>query len=422
MQTLTERFDAVQDQILNLIEKGSTDIQDHVKYWDLIRKEGVLQYYARKHGLSNLGMQTLPSMLGAENKAKKAIQMQLILKSLAESPFGKEPWTVSETSIELYEQTDPERTFKKMGQTIEVFYDEDPDNTVAYTLWRYIYKQDENGRWHKLEGKLDYAGLYFVDVSGERVYYEEFCEDADRYGHTSQWTVRHNNMDISAPVTSSCTTATQGQGSEEEPTSKRRRTDSPDRTPHRGSTKGSHQEDTTPSSSRRQHSSPKPNSRSRSGDTPDTATYRGRRAWCESSPGNRRGRGREQGESPSGSSPGLSPILSGVSPEEVGGRHQTLPRRGLGRRERLLCEARDPPVLLLTGPANSLKCWRNRVKARPLKLFDKISTCFSWVNSGANHDQRLLIAFVDEAQRDLFLRTVQLPRGSLFFKGNLDGL
>nr|AJA71480.1 E2 protein [Phodopus sungorus papillomavirus 1]QWC92936.1 E2 [Phodopus sungorus papillomavirus 1]QWC92942.1 E2 [Phodopus sungorus papillomavirus 1]QWC92948.1 E2 [Phodopus sungorus papillomavirus 1]CDX10177.1 E2 protein [Phodopus sungorus papillomavirus 1] len=409
MPTLTERFDAVQDQILSLIERGSTRLADHVVYWDLVRKEGVLQYYARRQNMTRLGLLPLPSQLGAEHKAKKAIQMGLLLRSLAESPFANETWTVTDTSVEVYEQTDPEKTFKKNGQTIEVWYDNDPENSVAYTLWRYIYKQDENGQWHKLEGRVDYAGLYYIDPSGMRVYYEDFFEDADRYGHSSTWTVK-GDKDISAPVTSSDKS---WRAQEEQPKTKRRRDNPTTSTPEWDYPETSEQEE------RPQTSTDTPRvKRQRQADSP---SGRRGRPWSESTPRNGRG-GREQREP----SPDTSPINGGgLSYDQIGSSHTTVPRRGIGRGQRLLLEARDPPVILITGPANSLKCWRNRVRRRPVRLFDRISTCFSWVTEGSGDGagtQRLLIAFKDETQRELFLKTVPLPRGSKFFKGNLDGL
>lgn len=399
MSTLTDRFDAVQEQILSLIEKGSTHLADHVKYWDLIRREGVLQYYARKNNISRLGLHQVPSQLGAENKAKKAIQMGLLLRSLQESPYGTEPWTVSETSLELFEQTDPERTFKKGGRTIEVWYDNDPENSVAYTLWRFIYVQDENGQWHRCHGGVDYWGLYYTEVSGGKTYYEEFFEDADRYGQTSTWTVKDKNCDISAPVTSS------GKSSEDIfPQAKRRRRDSADIT----------QTTVGPEDSQE---TPQPRSSERSSGTPHTG---GRRGRSESTPtGGRRG-----GE-PREYSPAESPITCGPASPETGRRSQGVPRNTTGRIERVHFENRDPPVLLLTGPANSLKCWRNRVRHRPYKLYTRISTCFSWVtDDGATggSEQRLMIAFKDRVQRELFLKNVTIPRGSRCYKGTLDGL
>ncbi|CDI44928.1 E2 protein [Mesocricetus auratus papillomavirus 1] len=403
MPTLTERFDAVQDQILNLIEKGSTALADHVLYWDLVRKEGVLQYYARKHNMNRLGLHALPCQLGAETKAKKAIQMGMLLRSLLDSKYGSEPWTVSETSLELYEQTDPEKTFKKGGQTIEVHYDNDPENSVAYTLWKYLYKQDEAGQWHKLEGGVDYAGLYYVEVNGMHVYYEEFCEDSDRYGQSSTWTVKYNNTDICAPVTSS----TREEGTQQQ-ARKRQRTDASEDSLSTW-TASSPEEDSTsdittpPSSPRRgygpSHSSP----------------TRFRR-------GGRRG---EQGEpTPSPTFDAISPIPARHPAEGPRGVSEELPRAGFGGYPEVLGRSGDPPILLLTGPANCLKCWRNRVKRRPHRLYKRMSTCFSWVSeTGAGtEDQRLLIAFTDALQREQFLRTVPLPRGSLFYRGFLEGL
>ena len=43
-ETLTERFVALQDAILNLIERGETDLRSQIQYWELVRKEQVILY------------------------------------------------------------------------------------------------------------------------------------------------------------------------------------------------------------------------------------------------------------------------------------------------------------------------------------------------------------------------------------------
>ena len=107
MESLTERFDAVQENLLELFESGSDNIEDQILYWNLMRKEGILLYYARQKGISRLGLQHVPSLAVSEFKAKQAIMMTLQLESLKNSEFGREKWTLQDTSLELY-NTEPE--------------------------------------------------------------------------------------------------------------------------------------------------------------------------------------------------------------------------------------------------------------------------------------------------------------------------
>ena len=112
MESLTERFDAVQENLLELYESGSDNIEDQILYWNLMRKEGVLFYYARQKGITRLGLQHVPSLAVSEFKAKQAIMMTLQLESLKNSEYGSEKWTMQDTSLELY-NTEPQHTFKK---------------------------------------------------------------------------------------------------------------------------------------------------------------------------------------------------------------------------------------------------------------------------------------------------------------------
>lgn len=383
MNSLEARFDAVQEQILSLYEKGSTDLSDQILYWSLVRKEGALEVVARRNGLNRLGLHTVPSQVGAEHKAKSAILMHLQLSSLKTSKYGSEPWTMPETSIEMYERTEPSGTFKKHGLEAEVLYDCNEDNAVSYMVWGSIYKQEEDGRWYKYASNVDYYGVYYTDHHGNRVYYEDFDKDSDRYGRLKEWTVNFKTSTFtSCPDSSTKETCT----STPCPTKRRREHDSTDSGPAKKTLRRS----------------PSPTS-------PIKAGFGRRQRQGEP----RTGRGRPD------------PEQAGVSPEEVGRRLQRSPRHGGGRLENLLADARDPPIILVKGPPNSLKCWRNRVRRRFPRPFSQISTVFSWVDErdsvGATYAQ-LLVAFTDLHQRTVFLESVTVPKGALVYKGSLDGL
>ena len=51
MEWLTERFNAVQEALLELIEQGSDDLDSQIKYWNRVREENVLMYYGKNPAL-----------------------------------------------------------------------------------------------------------------------------------------------------------------------------------------------------------------------------------------------------------------------------------------------------------------------------------------------------------------------------------
>lgn len=395
---MTARFDALQDQLLTLYESAATDIHSQIKHWELSRKLNVLMYYSRKEGYSNLGLQTLPTLQVSEYNAKLAIKMMILLKSLANSRYGKEQWSLTETSAELM-LTPPKNTFKKGGFQVEVFYDNDRFNANVYTQWEYIYYQDLNDEWHKVPGEVDHNGLSFTDVTGEKTYFKLFAEDAERYSDTGQWTVRYKNTTISSVVTSS---SRQHSSINEKRDQQRRLRDS---SPEEGTSRRSekHTEEELPTTTTT---------------SPTTTRERRRR---------RRGDGGEQQQGESSTGGPQSKRVRGsfaVSADEVGTRHRSVPAHGLGRLRRLQEEARDPPILCIKGPANNLKCWRNRFNVKFNSLYFKTSSVFKWLGDtdSQNNISRMLIAFHDQCERTRFLQTVNLPKGTSFSFGSLDSL
>lgn len=185
---------------MTLIEKESTDLVDHISYWDSVRKENVTGYYARKEGLTKLGLQPLPTLTVLEYKAKEAIKMSLLLTSLQKSQYGNEPWTLAEVSAEIVNTT-PKNCFKKKPFTVTVLFDNDERNTFPYINWEFIYYQDDNNIWHKVHGQVDINGLFFTEVTGDIVYFVLFQPDAEKYGHKGQWSVRYKNETLFTSVT-----------------------------------------------------------------------------------------------------------------------------------------------------------------------------------------------------------------------------
>lgn len=158
MEWLTDRFNAVQEALLNLIEQGAQDLESQIQYWSYVRKENVMMYYARKEGQTRIGLQPLPMLAVSEYNAKQAIQMVLMLKSLQKSPYASELWTLQDASAELI-NTPPKNCFKKQPYTVEVYFDNNKNNTYTYINWDFIYYQDSEDRWHRVPGLVDYNGL-----------------------------------------------------------------------------------------------------------------------------------------------------------------------------------------------------------------------------------------------------------------------
>lgn len=355
-------------------------------------------YYGRKEGIRNFGLQQLPTLQVSEYNAKLAISISILLKSLARSRFAYEKWTFADTSAELI-LTPPKNCLKKSAYTVQVIYDEDPENISVHTNWDHIYYQDLEEQWHKVPGQVDHNGMFYDDILGERVYFHVFAPDADRYSKTGTWTVKYKSTTISSVVTSSSKQSSRGYSARDSTTSSR--CSSPEEGPSTRRSETSRQES--------------------SGCSPTSSSLGNRRRR------NQQGESESQRDSGGKSGKRKRPIPLGVSAEAVGSRHRSLPREGLGRLERLTEEARDPPIIIIKGPANNLKCWRFRCNNRYGHLFSSISTVFRWVEDCSNKNEalfgsRMLIAFRDNTQRQKFLSTVHLPRNTTYALGFLDSL
>ena len=409
METLRERFDVLQDKLIDIYEAGSTNLDDQIEHWNVVRQESVLMNFARRQGLNRLGMQQLPALAVSETNAKNAIMMTLYLKSLKESPYAQESWGLSDTSLELFLAA-PIHTFKKQGFSVDVLFDRDEDNLYTYTAWKYIYYQDDDGEWHKVESGIDYDGIYYEAVDGHNEYYVKFEDDAPRFGKTGQWTVKYKSRTISASVTSTSRSVLSSPSSSQEfgqqssdtvgpaPQPKRFRVSGPIE-PERISTRSF----SSTVSKTTEKESPKTRYR-RGGRKGESATTRSTRTTS------RGARRRVEHDYP--------------TPGEVGSIHRSVERSHLTRLGQLQREAWDPPLALLRGPANTLKCFRFRCFKKHRGLFSTISTTFSWVGDGAQRlgNARILIAFESTTQRARFLEIAVLPKGTQVVFGSLDGL
>lgn len=386
---MATRFAAQQEIQLNLIEQESTDLKDHIQYWASVRLENVLGYYARKEGITSLGLQPLPVLAVLQYKAKEAIHLQLLLTSLSKSQYASEEWTLSQCSAEII-NTPPKNCFKKQAFTVTVLFDNNPNNTFPYTCWDFIYYQDDASKWHKVQGNVDVNGIYYKETSGDIVYFTLFAADSERYGQTGLWTIKYKNETIFASVDSS-NRAIPGPSSE---------------------------------ASRRPASQSPPQSKTSRKRTHETDENTDRESPTSTSSGIRLRRRDQQGESTPRKQqrPARRGLGSAPSPEEVGRGTRSVPRTGLTGLRRLQEEARDPFLVLLTGCPNSLKCFRYRCQQRYASLYIKASTVFHWVSNDSESPEpgRLLIAFSSSRQRDIFLASVTIPKGTHYCFGNLD--
>ena len=387
-ESLAERFAAEQEVQLALIEKDSKHLIDHINYWDSVRKENIIGYYARQEGITRLGMQPLPVLPVLEYKAKEAIKMKLLLTSLSKSAFANEQWTLSECSAEIV-NTKPKNCFKKKPYTVTVYFGNDPENRYPYTNWDAIYFEDENSTWHKATGQVDSNGLYFRDNTGDLAYFTLFLPDAERFGHSGLWTIKYKNETVFASVTSSAARAIPGPS------------DETDRS-------------TTYSTSPKKASTPRKRRLEADEDTTSLSP-------TSTSSGFRLRRGEQQGERASSRTRRRRGDLSGVpTPEEVGSGSRTVQGKNLTRVGRLQAEARDPPLICLKGSANTLKCFRYRLGQKHAHSFLSASTAFHWV--GDDDSARILVAFSSEKQRETFLQHITLPKGTDFCLGSLNCL
>ena len=449
MEALNLRFSALQDQLMDIYEKGSDTLEDQIRHWNLLRQEQIMLHYARKRGIMRLGYTPVPSLAVSEAKAKDAIFMVLQLEKLKDSPYKNESWTLINTSLETF-RTPPGNCFKKGAQNVEVVFDGNDENIMLYTSWHYIYFEDADGKWQKTEGRIDYAGLYYMEGQFKH-YYVEFKVDARRFGISGEWEVRFNGETIFAPVTSSSPSSLEEVRERVEPSNVPEVGSATDSgTLHTGRPE---QERTEPAKGRRyerKESSPtaaslrgrqkvsgstvrKTQARSRSSSA-DQAGARGRgqrgtRARPRTrtrSRSRRRSRSRSRSRSRGGRSRGGYATRSrsrssesrstdnfGIPASQVGRSVQSVSRKNTSRLERLLDEALDPPVILLRGEPNILKCYRYRVKERHKGLFDKISTTWSWVgsqNSTRLGRARMLLSFISNDQRETFISSMKLPK------------
>lgn len=389
-EDLRKRLDVIQTQLMTLYESNPKDLQSQITHYKLLRKECAIQYYARKEGYQNLGLQHLPTTRISEHNSKQAIKMTLMLESLAKSQYATEEWTLHDTSADRF-LSPPRNCFKKNSFEVEVWFDNNPKNAFPYICWEWIYYQDESDTWHKVPGKVDYNGLYYVEIDGTAVYFLLFHKDAGRYGNSGEWTVNYKNEQILPPSVGSSTRRSVSES--QDPTI----------------TTPSNAETETQNRRREvQQETPGPSSTTRS---PKRGQRRRRGGEGEQTSGKRRRRSEGRGGSDS------------ITPEEVGKSHRSVPATGLSRVDRLKAEAKDPPIIIVKGCANKLKCWRFRCNQKCPRPYNYMTSVFKWITNDVKlADSRVLVAFADNTQRSRFIANVSFPKDTSYCFGSLECL
>lgn len=371
MERLEKRLESVQEGIYEHIEERSDRLSDQIKFWELLRKEQALLFLARKHGIKQIGMEVVPPMKVSEQKAKEAIEVSLLLQSLNKSPYKDEPWTMQNTSRERL-LADPQFCFKKDGRTVDIVFDGRKENSVRDTLWGWIYYQDSDGKWQKQPGEVDNKGLFYRDYDNLKRYYVDFKQLAERYSAEGRYQVYVDNKIIADIQFSLGDSAKQSR--------------------------------TLPQAARIRRG-PTPRGRPTSVDSAAPSTSRAR--------SRSRSRSRTRRGAPS---PGPAP-----SARQVGSSHVSVTGPSGTRLQRLLREARDPPAVILTGPPNTLKCLRYRLRNRYDRYFRDITTSWKWTHGSGSGSgvSSMLVSFDNDSQRNKFVDSVPVPTSVTLSAANL---
>lgn len=454
MTDLQDRLDSIQDQILDLYEKNSTDLSDHEKFYLLSRREHAILFLARQKG-TKLSM-PLPSLAASKSRARDAIEMSLLVGSLKNSPFGSETWSLQEVSRERL-NAPPAQTFKKGGGPVQVQFGDNPENVMEYTVWDFVYYQDDNEQWFKASGGVDLDGIYYTDAADEKVYFISFSEEAEKFHTPGKWSLLFDNNALAfvgspqqvssetfgrerSSSTSSSTTSHTASPSRTSRSSRSRRPRARSyRSRSRSRSRSGSRGTGSFSSSRSRSSTPRrrpANRVSRGANSPSPDL---RRRRVSTSPGPHT---RSQTPSPSLARGSATPERRGRSvrprgldsgggpqpldPEQVGSSRKTVQRRASGRLGELLAEARDPPGIVLCGPPNTLKCYRYQLKKSHASKFKLISTTWKWTEASnitrVGGGGRIILLFDSEGQRAQFLKSVHLPKAITAYTVSFNGI
>ncbi|AVH76833.1 E2 protein [Tursiops truncatus papillomavirus 8] len=376
MEKVSSLLNALQEQQMELCEKDSNNLKDHIVYWNLLRRESTLLCAARKKGITKIGIQAVPPSSVCEQLAREAIGMEIMLKSLETSEFGSESWSLTETSREMY-NSEPVETLKKEGVTIRVIFDKKTENAMLYTLWKSVYKYVD-GTWGKYKGGVDCSGIYIEEE--EKVYYVNFKDEAKKYSELGVWAVMVQGklltdfeLVTSSTDTTSCVSTSESLLE----------------------TVGVYKENTSRTSSTSTVST-----------VAQTTLYQEsgqkcKRSYKEDFVETRGGRRKRKHTT-------TNSIVT-TSGAYSGGTTNYRPS-GDTNNSHLLS---NTPVVILSGTANQLKCLRFRLRKFP-GLYARCSTTWQWLDRDGvsrTDSHRLSVSFDSTSQRENFIQTAALPDG-----------
>lgn len=392
----TEHLTSLIEQEMNLIEKDSSSLEDHVQYWGNVRRQHMLKYAARNQGLKRLGMHLLPPCCVSAVKAKQAIEMHLLCASLCSTRWANDPWTLTDSSWERF-CTPPKNCFKKEPRVVEVIYDEDSSNRVWYTLWDCCLFLTDKG-WYQTRCAADSNGCYYIDMMGARVYYHSFADDARQFSTTGKWDLLNETSVISS---STHPAEVEFDGIPPDFVLRGQHPGEP-----QGTSTGDH------GAPRTQPNSPVSSSTS-SHDNGDSRS--GIRECSLPSPGGARNcRFGSTGSSNSGSlSPGLAPVSQRSEEEVRPDSSREAPPSSPENEEEQLLGGPQQVCLLVRGSVNRVKCFRHRCRHHHRRKYRHVTTTLQIVGEGNGRlgEAMMLFTYTNWEQREQFLRSVTVPPG-----------
>lgn len=372
MATLADRLDACQETLIDLYEKDSNKLEDQIKHWHCIRLENAILFKARQAGLTHLGHQVVPTLNVTKGKAHQAIAVHLSLQSLYASEYKDEPWTLQNTSLDMW-NTQPKGCWKKKGRTVTVKYDCEDSKKMEYVNWGHIYVQSTHTeQWHRVHGQVSYDGLYY-ELEGHKQYYVQFAQEATKYGEHNKWEVHWGNTVIYEPCNS--VSSTQDTLREVSPA------EAADRLLH----------------------APEPAT-----STQHVGTAKTTKAPVQAPPCKRQRVNRDGVRQPNTAPPNI--WVDNNKSGADGYPHSTETRN--------FSDGDTAPVIHLRGDANKLKCLRYRLRSSVPDLFVNASSTWHWTCGEATQKCAFVtIWYANEEQRAKFLQRVTIPKGIQAMQG-----
>nr|CAD1807407.1 putative E2 protein [human papillomavirus 87] len=371
MDALAARLDACQDKLIDLYEKDSNKLEDQLLHWQYTRLEKAMLFKARETGLTHIGHQVVPPLSVTKEKARQAITVHLSLQSLNNSEFRHEPWTLQDTSLDMW-NVSPKGCWKKQGRPIRVKYDGEDDKEMEYVSWGYIYIQcASTDTWLKVPGQISHQGLYY-ELEGCKRYYVDFAKEAKHYGAKNMWEV-HVGSTI---IYHTCESVSSTQG-------------------------GVSEVSTAATAAKLYHTTTAP--------TP-TATKKA--PQVQAPPVKRQRLGGDCTQQPD-STQDKRPFVDSCYT-----RTNNNPNNTQWTRDN--CISNGAPVLHLKGDPNRLKCFRYRLQQSVPQLFDKASSTWRWTCGGTDEKYSFVtLWYKDTEQRTQFLARVNIPKGIVATQGHM---